>query len=810
MQRPTFRLILALGLVATLAADVRAEIDSEKVRAGIERGTAFLKRNQNANGSWPDYLGNHQTGVTALCTLALLNCGIELDDAAIRKALNFLRNNPPPSPGDRVASSRAWTYSVSLQTMVFCAADPKADFARIGKLVDWLEKAQISSGENNGCWDYGLVPAFGGDNSNAQFALLALHEAERVGVKVKEQTWRRALGYWQRAQEPSGAWRYFNPKHKPSDELGSMTAAGIASIIIASGRLGEPDAKVVGDRVECCGQRPESKPDPVQKGLDWLAKRFSVHRNPRGANQFDARRGQTYHLYWLYGVERVGRMTGLRWIGRHDWYREGTELLVGSKTEAGKQTLAGNWIGEGHGENDENIATALALLFLSKGQRPVLVSKLQHGTGIDWNRHRHDLENLTRFVEGRWRKDIKTELSWQTVSSQHVTLEDLRQTPVLFISGRDGFDLSDEQKRVLRAYVDGGGFIFAEAACEGAGFDKAFRAFCDEMFPDGKLLPLDDPAHPIWNAEELLNPKFIANHPLYGINTGCRVGVVYTPKNLSCYWELGHFRREKSDYPPPVMTEIDFCLGLGINVLAYATNRQLKFKYEVPQNAEDAAPPDAQRGTIFIAKLRHSGGCDEAPTALANVLKTASAQLGLTVSTDRRLIAVTDKRLFDYHLVYLQGRRDFRFSDEERKILKTYLARGGMIMADAINSTPEFATAFRREIAAIFPGSKLEPIPPTHKLIDPSGENIYGVYDIRTVELREPIAGAAGERRAVKTSQIAPLLEGLKLDDRYQVIFSPYDLSCALENYESLQFPGYAREDAKKIMLNVLLYSLQR
>ena len=31
-----------------------------------------------------------------------------------------------------------------------------------------------------------------GDNSNSQFALLALHEAERVGVKASDRTWRLA------------------------------------------------------------------------------------------------------------------------------------------------------------------------------------------------------------------------------------------------------------------------------------------------------------------------------------------------------------------------------------------------------------------------------------------------------------------------------------------------------------------------------------------------------------------------------------------------------------------------------------------
>ena len=43
---------------------------------------------------------------------------------------------------------------------------------------------------------------------------------------------------------------------------------------------------------------------------------------------------------------------------------------------------------------------------------------------------------------------------------------------------------------------------------------------------------------------------------------------------------------------------------------------------------------------------------------------------------------------------------------------------------------------------------------------------------------------------------IAANLETIELDKRHAVIFSPYDLSCGLENFESLQFQGYAREDA--------------
>ena len=46
------------------------------------------------------------------------------------------------------------------------------------------------------------------------------------------------------------------------------------------------------------------------------------------------------------------------------------------------------------------------------------------------------------------------------------------------------------------------------------------------------------------------------------------------------------------------------------------------------------------------------------------------------------------------------------------------------------------------------------------------------------------------------------------MGDRWAVIFSPYDLSCALEKQNSLECTGYSRDDAEKIALNVLLYSL--
>ncbi len=69
-----------------------------------------------------------------------------------------------------------------------------------------------------------------------------------------------------------------------------------------------------------------------------------------------------------------------------------------------------------------------------------------------------------------------------------------------------------------------------------------------------------------------------------------------------------------------------------------------------------------------------------------------------------------------------------------------------------------------------------------------------------------------GERTGMSSSACwrrVKSLEEAGIIDRYAVIFSQYDLSCALEKQNSMECQGYEREDAARIGLNVVLYSLQ-
>ena len=100
----------------------------------------------------------------------------------------------------------------------------------------------------------------------------------------------------------------------------------------------------------------------------------------------------------------------------------------------------------------------------------------------------------------------------------------------------------------------------------------------------------------------------------------------------------------------------------------------------------------------------------------------------------------------------------------------------------------------------------MEPIPADDPLLTPT----YGGFDLSTVTRRDPQRSSKNEPLTDVLRQVPPELEGIKVGDRYGVIFSRYDLSCALEKHDSLQCQGYTREDAARIGMNVLLYSLQR
>ncbi len=301
-------------------------LTAEQVRESIERGINFLKRSQQANGTWQP-VGYHRGGVTALATLALLTAGVPPQDPTVRRSLEFL---------DGLELDVSTIYTVSLMTMVYCQAAPEMRRARIRECAEHLARGQYKAGGRDGNWEGGWTyrmreahpSGSRPDGSNSQFALLALHEAALIGIEVDPAIWQRSRVFWNSLRDQTTGGFSYMQSLETGGPTGSMTCGAISSLIIIDEHLPGP-VPLVNGRIQCC--RQEDELPAVESASRWIAKRFAVSRNPSQNNS------QTFardFLYYLYGMERAARLSGQRFFGTHDWYREGTSFWSGCSTPA--------------------------------------------------------------------------------------------------------------------------------------------------------------------------------------------------------------------------------------------------------------------------------------------------------------------------------------------------------------------------------------------------------------------------------------------------------------------------------------------
>lgn len=763
-----------------------ADLSGAQVLEAIERGRRYLVTRQDRDGSWPtDEVGTqeHKEGVAALAVLALCTSGLTARDAAVQRGLTYLRG--PGREADK-------TYDIALIIMALAAAkDPtRSDLPQITAMAELLVRGQLTQG-NVGAWSYTPLGG-GGDPSNTQYALLGLREAAEAGVQIPRVVWERAREYWERIQNADGGWSYGG-----GPSTGSMSVAGVASLAIIQQMLQSDEGVAADGTPPCC--RPETPSPALERGLRWLAGHYSGRHNP-GA--------RSWVLYYLYGVERAGRLSGRRFFGDHDWYREGAAFLVASQI-----LPQGTWTGEGVFENRPIVGTSLALLFLSKGLSPVLMSKLQHGprdptrpleiVSQDWNHHPRDVRNLMEHISGlpRW-PNLLTSQEVDLLKATHTGGVDvLLQAPMLFLTGDQRLQLTAAERDLLKEYLLQGGFILAAPSCQGSDFADSFRELVKTMLPPGegelRLLPLD---HPVYRSEYLLAAD---RTPIYGVDVGCRTAVMYVPEDLGCLWSYWR-RHDPPSRNPQLKARIVRAMQIGVNIAAYATGREPPQSLDAPRKASgEGQLDDIERGLLQIAQIRHSGAWNAAPRALRNLLLALNETVGLAATTKPKEVTLSDPSLFQYPLLYMHGRTRFSFSAEDRAALKLHLSRGGVLFADACCGAPAFDRSFRELVAKLYPDKPFAPIPITHEIFS---EKIG--RDIRRLRRRTNESHAPNAPLTATVREVEPFLEGVEIDGRYVIIYSKYDISCALERQSTLSCEGYVPEDAVKLATNIVLYAL--
>lgn len=233
-----------------------------------------------------------------------------------------------------------------------------------------------------------------GDNSASQYALLGLQAASRSGYPIEPEVWKRALAIYRERQGQDGNWAY---NSKSFSGYGSMTCAGICAIALTRHALGEKD--------------PAADP-AIDHGLAWLEKNFSLIAH--AAHQPPDR----WRYYYLYSLERVGRILDVDFIGPHEWYPLGARHLLDTRTEDG------GWVGKQE-ELDPRLATSFALLFLTRATPSLQAAAVARGgdgtlkTGIELprgSRYYFILDasgSMTTEMDGK----TKWEIARQAVSS---------------------------------------------------------------------------------------------------------------------------------------------------------------------------------------------------------------------------------------------------------------------------------------------------------------------------------------------------------------------------------------------------------
>jgi hypothetical protein len=757
-------LILALGVVLPIrAAEKPREPLVDQVGRAIEAGIRYLRDQEKGAGNWETVdkasIGMNG-GWTSLAMLALLNAGVSPEDPLLSRGLEYLRHVEPQ-----------WTYVVSLQTMVFVEMGRNEDRQRIQRNVDWLIQGMVRKDGKFIGWTYRHTDTNLTDNSNTQYALLGLHAGRVAGAKIDREVWQAIQDYYVASQKPDHGW-YYSPSMTQTTL--TMTTAGLCGLLISGMELNsgrevlQPDGTATN-----CGVYAENK--PATDALGWISRNFKADLS-----------NHTY--YNLYGIERTGRLSGQRFFGEHDWYREGCEYLVHAQKEDG------SWLEPGRQERWPIISTSFALLFLSKGRTPILISKLAHGPGEDWNNDHNDARYLVEYASTHVFR--KLPLGWQIFDTRQIEastdeavmglVRDLLQSPIVYFNGHQEPWLTGVQKKLLQQYVEQGGFILAEACCGRPEFDAGFRKLMKELFPDNPLKPLG-PEHPIWRAHAVVPPDAF---PLEGIDYGCKTVVVYSPHDLSCLWESNQTDKGRGQ----------LAFRLGGNIIAYATGMEPpKPRGTVAEVIEDDREgKPIPRGFLKVAQLRHDGDWHPAPNAMRNLMDHLRKADQLDVSLQTKPIAATDPDLVEYKFLYMHGRANFNFSAEAVKNLRRQLEMGGLLFADACCGKEAFDGAFRDLVTRLFPDKKLDMIPLTDDLYS---KDLNGTA-VTTVRCRTTVPGDFRE--------VAPYLEGIKVGNRWAIIYSKYDIGCALEKHQSTDCRGHDHDSALKLGSAAVMYALKR
>jgi len=711
----------------------------EKVRKAIERGRDYLLSQWTDSGEIKSqWSGNdkYPTGATALAAYALLASGVNPQEAKMAKTLKWLQDNPSKM-----------TYNVALRCNAWYLADKKTlnKYKNILRQEAWQLAQSLKDGAiRYKCTGY---PEGGWDNSCSQLAVLGIWTAALGDLKVHSSTWKAIQKHWVSVQNDDGGWPY-----ERGLSTSAMSASGVATLYILLDNLYA--SEFVGKKATASHHLIKR----ITAGLKWLDANF---KNPP--------MGHSDYPYWIYAVERVGLASGYKNFGKLDWYKHVANRLL-------RQQNGGAWRG-GWGDV---VGTSFCMLFLVRGQHPVVFNKLEYAGS--WSNRPRDMASLTRWLS----KTFELTMNWQIVHIRNTRLADWHDAPILYIAGDEAPQFTDEDIDRLGKYVNQGGTILSVGEFGRKKFRDAMRENYKKLFPDYELVaaPSD---HPIYTDKVYYNID--KNIKFWILSNGIRPLAIHTDFDLAKYWQAGAAGKKSLPY-----------YRAGVNIIRYVTGtltpRSLLKTTGLRHRAVSHWPdPDKGGGrTIRVARLKHGGNYDPEPLAYKRlaILMSKHAETNLEVSGP---IAIGDLAGDGAKIASLTGTGTLQLTADEQTAIKNFVSGGGTLVVDAAGGDKEFAESAETLIEEMFQDrrQRLRQLALASNLYRLAGRRIEAVkFRPRTYA-----------RYKTKYPQLAAVLIGR----RPGVIYSSLDLTAGLVGYLSFTVDGYHPDSAFELMRNILIYS---
>ncbi|HET6429098.1 MAG TPA: DUF4159 domain-containing protein, partial [Phycisphaerae bacterium] len=700
-------------------------------------------------------------GSEALAVLALLSAGQSPDHPKIRAALDYLGRVKPET-----------VYARAVRATVYARLPGKKYARNLAEDVTWLVRNQLRTGG----WGYGprhpttLTHKNWEDNSNGQLALLALSDAAAAGATVPKTVWKRARKRWIETQNRDGGWGYELPGLSSAPlraaSYGSLTAAGVASLLNVYDQLFDRPAPAPGELFEMAGEDAVAHWEAAARGLKWMERNYTLDRVPGwvwGGG------GEEYFLYYLHCLVRAADAAGLRTIGENDLWRQVSALLVSRQRKDGSWGLPGHPAAGRTDQQDTAIQTSFAILVLARCRAPLVLNKLAPG-----GPQAHAPRAARRLA--RWCGEaLQRPAAWQCVEPDDPQ-SIFREASILYLDAAGKLEITETMSERIRDFVRGGGTVLVQSQPGNPAYASRLAEYFHKLLPEYRLAPLG-PQHPVFSARFKIKPVRIV-----GIGDPLQTRVFLAVDDLSGSWSRG-FDEESPE-----------AFHFFANLLAYATDDTPLRGRRRPEVRVSRA--SAAHHVVPVARVRHSGDWQVCPAALRRLHATLSNAVSIGV-VEREAVTLTAPVDAGIPLLWMTGLSDSALSPQQRKSLRDYLSGGGMLLADSPVGRIESFEASRRMLGEMFGPDAVQVLPKAHPLL--TGALAGGVGADVTAPSCTRAAGGAPQ---------SPVLYHVEIGGRTAVVLSRYGVTCPLEGLPTYGCVGFRPADARRLAANVVLYAL--